>query len=355
MSKKVGIILINYKDYAERFLAPCRDSLRAQNYPKELINIYIIDNASSAETENYLKTQYPEAIILPREDGNYAAANNLGFKAALADNCKYLVTVNMDTEMEDNWLSELVSALDNNPEAGIAQSKILLFPKNEEEKIHPKINSLGNIIHFLGFGFTSAYGEPDREISGYPEIKGYASGCSFIVRAEVLNKIGGYNEEYYMYHDDMEISLKANLAGYKIILAPLSIIFHKYEFSRSTKMIYYMERNRYLMIMTFYPAFSLALVLLPALVMDLGILAYSVVKGWFKEEIKIYQYFFSLKNYDKIFAEREKIKKYKSIKFSQVAKNFSGRIEFQEIANPILKYLVNPGLDLYWRIIKHII
>lgn len=355
MSKKVGIILINFKDYAERFLAPCRDSLRAQNYPQELTNIYIIDNASTPETESYLKSQYPEAKILPREDGNYSAANNLGFKNALEDKCEYLVTVNMDTEMDINWLSELVKALDSNPEAGIAQSKILLFPKNEEEKKHPKINSLGNIIHFLGFGFTSAYGELDREINGYPEIKGYASGCSFIIRSEVLNKIGGYNEEYYMYHDDLEISLKANLAGYKIILAPLSIIFHKYEFSRSTKMIYYMERNRYLTIMTFYPAPSLILILLPALVMDMGILGYSIIKGWFKEEIKIYQYFFSLKNYDMIFAEREKIKSFKKVRFSAVAKNFSGRIEFQEIANPILKYLVNPGLDLYWRIIKHII
>lgn len=355
MSKKVGLILINYKDYAKRFLAPCRDSLRAQSYPQELVNIYIIDNASSQPTESYLKSQYPEAKILPREDGNYSAANNLGFKNAIEDNCEYLVTVNMDTEMDVNWLSELVNALDNNPEAGIAQSKILLFPKTEEEKNHPKINSLGNVIHFLGFGFTSAYGEPDREINSYPEISGYASGCSFIIKAEVLKKIDGYNEDYYMYHDDLEISLKAKLAGYKVILAPLSIIFHKYEFERSTKMIYYMERNRYLTIMTFYPAFSLVLILIPALVMDLGILAYSIVNGWFKEEIKIYQYFFSFQNYEKLFTERKKIKSFKKIKFSELAKNFSGRIEFQEIANPILKYIVNPCLDIYWKIIKHII
>ncbi len=355
MNKKIGIILINYKNYAERFLAPCRDSLRRQKYPQEFVNVYIVDNASSSETITYLKTEYPEAQILPREDGNYSAANNLGFKTALADDCEYLVTVNMDTEMDENWLSELVNALNNNPEAGIAQSKILLFPKTEEEKNHPKINSLGNVINFLGFGFTSAYGEMDRDIDGYPEINGYASGCSFIVCSEVINKIGFYNEEYYMYHDDLEFSLKAKLAGYKVILAPKSIIFHKYEFSRSTKMIYYMERNRYLTLMAFYPSFLLFLIVLPIIVMDMGMLFYSLLSGWFKEEIKIYQYFFFLESYDKIFKERKKIKAFSTVKFSKIAKNFSGRIEFQEIANPVLKYLVNPCLDFYWRFIKNII
>jgi GT2 family glycosyltransferase len=355
MNKKIGIILINYKDYAERFLTPCRDSLRSQNYPKEFINIYIIDNASTPETVKYLHDNYPEAKILPRRDGNYSAANNLGFKEAESDKCDYFVTVNMDTEMDKNWLSELVLALENNPAAGIAQSKILLFPKTEEEKTHPKINSLGNVIHFLGFGFTSAHGELDREIAGYPEIKGYASGCSFIVRSEVINKIGGYNEEYYMYHDDLEISLKAKLAGYKIILAPRSIIFHKYEFSRSTKMIYYMERNRYLTLLTFYPAYLLILIGIPGVIMDIGMIGYSFVSGWFKEEARIYKYFFNFKNYDKIFAARERIKRFKTKSFSELAKNFSGKIEFQEIANPILKYLVNPLFNLYWQIIKAII
>lgn len=355
MNKKVGIILINFKDYAERFLLPCRDSLRLQDYPAELINIYIVDNASTPETIKYLHDNYSEAQILPRLDGNYSAANNLGFSEAKVNECDYFVSVNMDTEMNPTWLSELVSALENNSEAGIAQSKILLFPKNEEEKNNPKINSLGNVIHFLGFGFTSAYGEADREIEGYPEIKGYASGCSLIIRAEVLDKIGGYNEEYYMYHDDLEISLKVKLAGYKVILAPRSVIYHKYEFSRSTKMIYYMERNRYLTIMTFYPLYLILLIALPWIVMDLGMAFYSIIGGWFKEEMKIYGYFFHFKNYVKIEEEKAKIESFSSVSFSKIAQGFVGKIEFTEIANPILSYIVNPLLGLYWWLIKKIV
>lgn len=362
MDKKVGIILINYKDYATRFLEPCRDSLRRQNYPQELMPVYIIDNAATPETDNYLKTSYPEARILPRSDGNYSAANNLGIKTALQDNCQYVVSVNMDTEMEADWLKELVLALDNNPEAGLAQSKVLLYPKNELDKEKPRVNSNGNLIHFLGFGFTSDYNREDNKANDnlYPAIKGYASGCSFIARRESLEAInndgqGFYNEEYYMYHDDLELSLKVKLAGYQVILAPRSRIFHKYEFERSAKMIYYMERNRYLTMLIFYPKLLLALIALPALVMDIGMIFYSFLGGWIREEWKIYLYFFKSETYDKIAQERGRLKKISRRSFSDLARDFVGKIEFQEIANPILSYIVNPLLNLYWNLVKKII
>jgi hypothetical protein len=352
MSKKVGIILVNYKDYALKYLSACRDALLAQTYSADFMTVFIVDNASSEESRIYLANNYPQAQVLPRLDGNYAAANNLGIKTALESGCEYLVMVNMDTEMAPSWLEELVKALELNPRAGIAQSKILLYPKNEAERRQPRINSLGNIIHFLGFGFTDAYGQPDRKIAGFPEIKGYASGCSFIMRREVLDKIGGYNEEFYMYHDDLELSLKAKMAGYQIILAPRSVIFHKYEFQRSTKMIYYMERNRYLTVLSFYSNRLLLLISPLALIMDIGMFFFSLLNGWFRSELKIYAYFLRPSTYRKIDQERQRLKKLTVVKFSQIAQNFSGRIIFQEINNPILRWIVNPLLNMYWRLIK---
>jgi GT2 family glycosyltransferase len=158
-----------------------------------------------------------------------------------------------------------------------------------------------------------------------------------------------------MYHDDLELSLKVKLAGYKIILAPRSVIFHKYEFSRSVNMLYYMERNRYATIFSFYPLYLLVLIGLPALIMDLGLLLYSAFRGWFKTEWKIYVYFCRPKSYERIDVERRKLKRLSVVPFAQLARDFSGRIEFQEIANPVLQYLVNPLFNLYWSLIKKII
>jgi len=352
MPKKVGIILVNYHDYAERFLSACRDSLRKQIYSKDLFRVYIIDNDSGEETLDYLKKNYPEAVVLPRLDGNYSAANNLGAKEAIKDGCEYIVSVNMDTEMDENWLLELVEALDNNPEAGIAQSKILLYPKNDLERAHQKINSVGNVLHFLGFGFTSGYNQPDYEIKGYPEIKGYASGCSFIIRAQILKKIGMWNEEFYMYHDDIELSLKNRLAGYKIILAPQSIIFHKYEFSRSIRMFYYMERNRLLLSAIFFPR-KYRLALLPlSVVMSLGMGILMFLQGNFFSWLKIMFYVLSPRTRVKIYLYRHSLKGISVTPFSSIAKSFASRIAFQEVDNWILKYIVNPLMALYFRMIK---
>lgn len=352
MNKKVGIILVNYRDYATKYLNACGDCLRRQDYPHDLFTIYIVDNASTEESRAALKKIYPEAIILARSDGNYSAANNLGFRRAIKDACDYLVTVNMDTEMDESWLTELVLALESDDSVGIAQSKILLYSDNRKEA---RINSLGNICHFLGFAFTSYHGRKDRRIDSYPEITGYASGCSFIIKKEVFEKTNGYNEMYYMYHDDLEISLKVRLLGHKIVLAPKSRVYHKYEFSRSVRMLYYMERNRYLTLMIFYPTRLLLLLVVPGFFMALGMLFFSVARGWLKTELKIYSYFFNCRNWGMIIKERRAIRKMSVLPFNAVARSFSGKIEFQEIDNPLLKYIVNPLFNVYWAIIKKII
>ena len=354
-NKKIAVVLVNYHDYAERFLKACRNSLRAQSYNKNDFQIYIVDNDSSEETFNYLKNEYPEAKILKRSDGNYSAANNLGFKEGINDGADYLVALNMDTEVEPDFLSELVRALEKNPEVGLAQAKILLYPKTEAERLNPKINSLGNIIQYLGFGFTDGYNRPDFEINDYPEIKGYASGCAFIIRKEVWKEVGGLHEEFYMYHDDTELSLKVKLFGSKIILAPKAIVFHKYEFARSVRMFYYMERNRYLILFIFASKRYLALIFLPLLFMDIVMLFYSLLGGYFKELIKVYGYFLKRENIDKIIRSREEVKAFSKLKFSDIAKNFQAKIEFQEIANPILKYIANPLMEAYWFLIKKFI
>jgi GT2 family glycosyltransferase len=348
--KRVGIVLVNYKDYAKRFLADCRDSLRAQDYLD--FKVYIVDNASSQESVDYLKQNYAEAAIVPRPDGNYSAANNAGIKAAAAEGVEIFVIANMDMTFEKNWLSELLAALESDSQIGIVQSKIMLYPANGESA---KINTLGNAINYLGFGFTLGYREEDREIAGLPEIKGYASGSSFAIKKEVLDKIGGYNEEYYMYHDDLEIGWKTKLAGYKIVLAPKSVCYHKYEFSRSIKMVYYMERNRQIAVFSFYEL-STIIAILPALIfMEMGQLFFALVKGWLPEKLKVYEYFLHADNWSKIWATRKEVKNFRVKKDKEIVDDFAGEILFQEIDNPVLKYFANPFFKWYWDLARQAI
>ncbi len=345
--KKVAIIIINYKDYAERFLADCIDSLRQQQANNFTWQLYIIDNASNDDSQIYLKQHVPEAKIIPRKDGNYSAANRAGIEKAMQDGCDYFVIANMDVEFDRNWLNELVKSINSNEKVGIAQSKVMLYSNKN------KINSIGNIIHFLGFGFTKGYNEEDKgQYDDTHEITGYASGSSLIIKREVIERIGNYDEKYYMYHDDLEMGWRTKLSGYKIILAPQSVVYHKYEFSRSVRMLYYMERNRYIAIFSFYKLPTILLILLPLIIMDLGMLLYSIVNGWFFTKLKVYGYFLKPSSWSHIFKTRYKVKKYRKITDRKATENIAGKVEYQEIMNPVLKYIVNPVFNLYWKVVR---
>lgn len=357
---KVGIIIINFTGYAERFLIECRDGLRAQTFPKEQIKFYIVDNASSEESRAYLKNNFPEAFVIPREDGNYCAANNAGLKQALADGYDLFAILNMDVALEPEWLAELVKAVNSDPSIGVAQSLIMLYPKEKH-----LINSTGNAIHYLGFGFTIDYNVSDcckqslhnynDARADYPEINGYASGNSLIIKKETLKKIGFYDEEYYIYHDDLEFCLRAKLVEYKIALAQKSIVYHKYEFNRSVRMLYYLERNRYLNIFNFYKLPTIIL-LLPAIVAtDMAMILFSVVGRWFKTKMKAEAYFLKIKTWKHILKTRKEIKKNRRLRDKEMMRHFYGRVLFQEIDNPILRYLGNPLMSAYWALVKKII
>ncbi len=349
----VGIVLVNYKDYAHKYLALCRDSLRRQT--NQNFKVYLVDNAASLESQAYLKSAYPEAIILARPDGNYSAANNLGMRQAISDGCDYLIAANMDTEFDSVWLASLVAALEKNSSAGIAQSLILLHPKIRAGR-SDLINSTGNRLHFLFFGFTADYNRSLEEVSlvGYPEISGYASGCSLIIRREVFEAISGYTEELYMYHDDLELSLKVRLLGFKIILAPESIVYHRYEFDRSVLMLYFMERNRRLCFWSFYPTKYLIFLALPFFVMSLGMGLMAIFSGWFKIWLKAAGSVFTPKFWRLRKRLRREYRDLGGARRQLISQKFVGRIEFQEIANPILEYLVNPVFNFYWQLLKKI-
>ncbi len=348
---KVGIIIVNYKDYAKKFLADCRDGLEQQSYPKENFKVYLVDNATSQDSQYYLKTNYPKATILTRTDGNYSAANNLGAQKAIKDGCEYLVILNMDVRLDKDWLKELVYAIKSDSNIGIAQSLILLDSQPN------LINSLGNELHYLGFGFTNGYRQDISKfkLNNITPINGYASGCSFIISKKLFTKINGYDEELYMYHDDIDISLKVKLLGQKIVLATNSKLWHKYDFTRSINMFYYMERNRYIIILNYYKLTTIILFLPMILFMEIGLLFHSFFSGTFLTKLRIYLYFVNPKTWHYLIGQREKNKKIRLISDRKLFQSYVGKISFTEINNPILQFVVNPITNIYLKICQKII
>jgi GT2 family glycosyltransferase len=361
MYPKVGIILVNYKDYATRFLQDCRDSLRAQNYSD--FQVYIVDNATSAESKKYLQENYAEAKIIANiNNDGFAKGNNDGIKMALADGCEYVFLLNMDTVIAPDALSEMVKAAEADEKIGAVQARLMLAKaisvgtQNLAFLPSNKINSLGNATHFLGFGYSVGYGEEWKgrnAKSCVPTTKEimYSSGAAVLFKKAALVEVGLFDEEYWMYNEDQELGWRLLLAGWKNVLAPEAVVYHKYEFSRSISKYYWMDRNRILAILECYDILTLILIAPAFLIMELGLVLFSLQNGSFNEKLKVWNYFLTAKNWEYIKIARARNQRLRKIKDKEIAKLITGKIWYQEIGDWKLR-LINPIFNAYWILVR---
>lgn len=347
MNKKILIIIPVYNGVAD-FLGDCFSSLRNINYPKADLEILAIDDVSRDGSAEFIKTNYPEIkIIVNPKNFGFAKSNNVGLQYALDRGFDYVYLLNQDTVAEPDFLAQAVEVMAGDNQIGAVQSKLLLHQNQK------KINSLGNEIHYLGFAFAGGHMSLDREMN-IREIA-YPSGAAVLLRCQALREVGLFNPDFFMYHEDADLGWRLWLGGWKVMLAPKSVVYHKYEFSRSISKFFYMERNRYLVMLQNYKIATLLLILPAATLMDLAMFFYSFISGWWRQELGVYAYFFKFKNWHEIIKTRAVIQQKRKVKDKEIIKRFSGVIDFQDIQNPLLKYIANPFFNLYWQVVKKFI
>jgi len=253
----------------------------------------------------------------------------------------------MDTIVAPDCVSELVKAANTSGEAGAIQARLMLHPETD------KVNSLGNVTHFLGFGYCQGYGE---KFSGDMTVKNimYPSGAAVLFTAAALKQVGLFDEEFWMYNEDQDLGWRLWLSGYTCILAPAAVVYHKYEFSKSIKKYYYMDRNRLLAIFKNYSCLTLCLIFPALVIMELGLTIFSLKTGWFKERLRVWLYFLNPFKWHYLFKARQKTQRLRRVKESRILSLISGRIWYQEIADPKLRF-INPIFSVYFSIVKGIV
>jgi hypothetical protein len=350
MNKKVAIILVNYKDYAEHFLSECWASLRAQDYYGEM-KIFIVDNASTDSSASYLKDVAPTAeIIRNHNNDGFAKGNNDAINVALALNYDYVILFNMDTIVEKNCVSELVKAIESDEKIGAVQARLMLYPDKD------KINSLGNDTHFLGFGYCKNYKEKYDVAKVGEDLKPifYPSGAAVLFRGSTLKEVGLLDEELWMYNEDQDLGWRVWLTGYSCILANSAVVYHKYEFSRSISKYYWMDRNRIIVMLKNYSSFTLILILPAFIIMEIGLILFSIRGGWFMKKLKVWAYFLNPLKWIYIIKARRHIQRTRRCSEREILKMVSGRIWYQEVGSNQLK-IANIIFNIYFKIVRKIV
>jgi GT2 family glycosyltransferase len=346
---KIAIILLNYKDYAERFLTPCLASIRNLNLATKP-DLFIVDNASTSSSANYLRTLAPEARLLFNvgNDG-FAKGNNDALRLVLAENYEQILLLNMDASLDSNALLELIRIAAKYPQAGAIQARLMLDPDRH------LLNSLGNVTHFLGFGYCRGYRQPFQDKGEEISKIAYPSGACVLLRASALRQVALFDEEFWMYNEDQDLGWRLWLAGWQCLLAPRAIAYHQYEFSRSISKYYWMERNRLIAAWKNYSLLSLLLFFPAFIAMEIGMSFFSFRSGWFSEKLKAWVYFFNPRHWSYLYTARRSAQALRVVPDYKILPLFSGKIWYQEIDNPVLKYLVNPLFSLYFSVVRFLI
>lgn len=240
----VAIILINWNNETDTI--DCLRSLEKIIYLN--YKIFLVDNGSKEESVSKLRPFNVGKIELMEIGQNlgFSGGNNIGIRKALEENFDYALLLNNDTTVEPNFLDELISVAESDEKIGVVGPKIYYY--NEPTRIWYG----GGDFTWLGGGKHLQYEEIDNNPNeAEPKKTKYMTGCAFLVKSEVLKKVGLMPEEFFLYYEDTDWSLSIKKAGYKVIYAPASKIYHKV--SRTTsklgnpKIHYYHIRNALLL------------------------------------------------------------------------------------------------------------
>lgn len=301
--KKVAIIYLLCNDEPEKYLENALKGIVCQTYPKENISLAIvynpIDNADVHlqyinETINLFSAQLPSTTLLPQQTNiGFSAGNNVGMKWAIEQGSDYVFLHNGDGYLQNKAIESMVNVLQSDEKIGQVQALMLLDPEKD------LINSAGNNFHYLGIGYCAHFRQEvkDLKIKSIEEI-GYASGAATMLRTDLLQKYGLWNEAFFLYHEDTEYSLRLKIHGYKICLVSEAVFYHRYEFNKKKyNKFYWIERNRHVLQLLFYRWPTIILLLPLELVYNLGLLVYALFAGWIKELLKVYIYWLQPKNW----------------------------------------------------------
>jgi GT2 family glycosyltransferase len=214
---RVAIVVPNWN--GADLLRVCIDSLLSQTYKK--ISIIIVENGSVDESMDILKTYGNKITVLPQKNNlGFAGGVNVGINYALENNFKYLALFNNDARAEKKWIENLVNVLDDDNKVGIVTSKILIDNTG-------KLDSTGDWFTTTGMPFPRGRGEIDKEQYDNETLVFGASGGASLYRTSLFKDIGLFDEDFFAYYEDVDISFRAQLRGWLIKYEPTAVVYHK--------------------------------------------------------------------------------------------------------------------------------
>jgi GT2 family glycosyltransferase len=228
----------------KQHLNDCLGSLRRQSCRD--FEVLLVDNGSTDGTQAYVRDRFPEVQLIELgKNRGFTGACNAGWKAAVG---KIIILLNNDTEVKSNWLHEVLTAFEQNPQVGIIASKMLLF--HQRDRFH----TAGDFYRVDGLPGNRGVWQKDVGQFDQPEPVFSACGGSAAYRRTMLDEIGFLDDDFFFSCEDVDMGWRAQLAGWKVLYMPTAVVYHKLKATGgSVTGSYYDGRNFLYLIWKNYP------------------------------------------------------------------------------------------------------
>ena len=334
------------------YLDDCLSSVLASDDGDVVRRVVLVDNASDDGSAEYVAGNFP-TVDLVRSDENrgFAGGNNFGVDHVnrTYPDCDYLVLLNQDTIVESGWVGRLAAFMESHPAAGAAQAMLMMHPETD------LINTAGNVSHFLGFGFCGGYRQRNREAYAAPAVINYASGAAVMLRAGLIRQYGLFADRMFMYLEDADVSWRLRQLGFDSYLVPAATVYHKYSFASRYHYYYHLEKNRYWLLGVYYRLPTLLLLGPAFAAMEVGQWVFALLAGLGRLKLAASVHFLRPANFRELWRARRAAQRRRVIGDRQFLRDFSGRVDFSELRNPLLKYVANPIFAAYWWVARRLI
>ena len=214
----IAVILVNWKKY--NLTSKCIDSLNKSNYKN--FKIILVDNEYSEKSLIDLRNKHKELIVFKEKNNlGFAGGNNIGIRYALENDYDYIMLLNNDTEVKENFILPLVERIEKDHSLGAVQPLILNF--SNKSIIW---NAGGKLNKFLGLTSTRLNNNKLNSSIVFDDYTDWISGCCILIKSEILTKVGLLDEKFFNYYEDVDWSLRMKNLGYDLGFVKESIIYH---------------------------------------------------------------------------------------------------------------------------------
>ena len=211
---KISVIVPNWNGI--KFIGMCLDSLARSDF--DSYEVIVVDNGSVDGSREMIERKYPDVrLIKNRENMGFAIACNQGIKAATGT---YISLLNNDIEVESSWLSKLYDGMERHPECGMGTTKMMFLDQRDV------FYNTGDLFHAWSVG--GGRGQGEKDVGQYDEedyVFGACAGAG-IYRRDFFEQVGIFDEDFFIFAEDVDINMRGQLQGFKCIYLPEAKVYH---------------------------------------------------------------------------------------------------------------------------------